>query len=193
MATESEDVLKGVELVDNEYRVVQALFRNKYKAYDASGELVLQGKQKMLKLKEEFPFLDGDGEPAFTVKAGGVLDVAGNYALIDEVTDETVIAIEKKWTMVNHRWKLRDPETEALIAEINSKSTVAAFLRDTSALFSVIPHTYEIIDADDDHVGTIEGKLSLKDEYTITIDDTSDVPKEAVVAAAMVIDALEGN
>ena len=193
MATESEDVLKGVELVDNEYKVVQALFRNKYKAYDASGDLVLQGKQKMLKLKEEFPFLDGDGEPAFTVKAGGVLDVAGNYALIDEVTDETVIAIEKKWTMVNHRWKLRDPETEALIAEINSKSTIAAFLRDSSALFSLIPHTYEIIDADDDHVGTIESKLSLKDKYTITIDDTSDVPREAVVAAAMVIDALEGN
>jgi uncharacterized protein YxjI len=193
MASEATDVLKGVELVDNEYRVVQSLFRNKYKAYDANGDLVLQGKQKMLKLKEEFPFLDGDGEPAFTVKAGGVLDVAGTYALIDEVTDETVVAIEKKWTMVNHRWKIRDPETEALIAEINSKSTIAAFLRSSNALFSVLPHTYEIIDADGDHVGTIKGQLSLKDEYTITIDDTSDVPKEAVVAAAMVIDALEGN
>lgn len=190
MATEINDVLSGVELEGDEYRVVQSLFRNKYKAYDASGDLVLQGKQKMLKLKEEFPFLDGNGEPAFSVKAGGVLDVAGNYALIDDVTDEPVVTLDENWTLINDRWKLRDPETEELIAEINSKSTVASILR---VYIPFIPHEYEIIDADGNHVGSIEGRLSLKDEYTVSIDDASAVPKKAIVAAAMVIDAIEGN
>lgn len=196
MAAETNDVLKGVELEGDEYRVVQSLIRNKYKAYDAGGDLVLQGKQKMLKLKEEFPFLDGDGEPAFTVKAGGVLDVSGNYALIDDVTEEPVVVLDQDWTVFVPHWKIRDPETEALIAEINSTNKIVDVLRHIPYLgiiFQLIPHKYEITDVDGDHVGSIEGEFSLKDEYTVNIDDASDVPKEAIVAAAMVIDAIEGN
>lgn len=190
------DVLKGVELLDDEYTVVQSLIRNKYKAYDSNGDLVLQGKQKMLKLKEQFPFLDGEGEPAFTVKAGGILDVAGNYVLTDDVTDEPVVVLDKNWTLVTHQWKLRDPKTESLIATISSSSKVVDILRHLpylGAIFQFIPHEYEITDVDGDHVGSVEGEFSLKDRYTVTVDDTSDVPKEAVVAAAMVIDAIEGN
>jgi len=36
----------------------------------------------MLKMKEEFP-VDADGNEVFTVKAGGIIDVAGNYVLSD--------------------------------------------------------------------------------------------------------------
>jgi hypothetical protein len=57
----------------------------------------------------------------------------------------------------------------------------------------LIPHKYEISDADGNHVGNIEGQFSIKDRYEITIDDASNVPKEAVVAGAMVIDAIQGN
>jgi len=60
-------------------------------------------------------------------------------------------------------------------------------------LGGIIPHEYEITDQHGDHVGTIEGQISLKDRYEITIDDASDVPKEPIVAAAMVIDAIQGN
>lgn len=196
MATESKDVLKNIELDDDEYTVVQSAIRNKYKAYDANGDLVLQGKQKMFKLKEEIPFLDSDGEPAFTVKAGGVLDVAGNYALIDDATGEQVVVLDKNWTLISHQWKIRDPNTEALIAEIKSTNNIVEMLRHIpylGAIFSLIPYKYEITDVDGDHVGSIEGQFSLKDKYTVTIDDASDVPKEAIIAAAMVIDAIEGN
>ncbi len=196
MSTSSQGVLEGVELQDSEYTVVQSLVRNKYKAYDANENLVLQGKQKMLKLKEEFPFLDGDGNPAFTVQAGGVLDVAGTYTLTDDVTDEPVIVLDKNWTMFTHQWKLRDPDTEAVIATIGSASKVVDVLRHlpyVGGLFHLIPHEYEITDAEENRVGSVQGEFSLKDRYTVTVDDASDVPREAIVAAAMVIDAIEGN
>ncbi|HET7323595.1 MAG TPA: hypothetical protein VFJ06_04625 [Halococcus sp.] len=189
----TDDVLAGIELTDNEYRVVQSLIRNKYRAYDSAGNLVLKGKQKMFRMKEEFPFVDADDSPVFTVTAGGIFDVAGNYTLTDDVTGEPVVVLDQNWTWVTDRWKLRDPNTEALIAEINSKSKFIDFLRNIHEIFSLIPHEYEITDADGDHVGSIDGQFSLKDEYVITIDDASDVPKEAIVAAAMVIDAIEGN
>lgn len=196
MSATTNDVLEGVELNDSEYTVVQSLIRNKYKAYDANGDLVLQGKQKILKIKEEFPFLDENGEPAFTVKAGGVLDVAGSYTLTDDVTGEPVIVLDKNWTMFTHQWKLRDPDTEAVIATISSASKVVDVLRHlpyVGALFHLIPHEYEITDAEGDRVGSVNGEFSLKDRYTVTVNDASDVPREAIVAAAMVIDAIEGN
>lgn len=196
MAVDTEGSLKGVKLEDDEYKVVQSLIRNKYKAYDVDGELVLQGKQKMFKLKEEFPFLDGDGDPAFTVKAGSIFDVAGDYMLTDDVTEEPVVVLEKNWTIFTHEWKIRDPDTEALIASINSASKAVDVLRHLPYIgipFQIVPHEYEISDADGDHVGSVTGEFSIKDKYTVEIDDASGVPKESIVAAAMVIDAIEGN
>ena len=193
MTTTTGDVIKGIELTDNNYQVVQSLIRSRYKAFDADENLVLKGKKKHFKIKEEFPFVDADDNPVFTVKAGGILDVAGNYALTDDTTGEPVVVLDQNYTLFTDKWKLRDPDTEAIIAEINSKNTMVAALRHFSDIFAMLPHKYEITDADGDHVGSIDGQFSLKDEYKIIIDDASDVPKEAIVAAAMVIDAIEEN
>lgn len=57
----------------------------------------------------------------------------------------------------------------------------------------LFPHKYEIRDSDGGHVGSISGQFSLADTYEITVDDASDVPRELVVAAAMVIDAVQEN
>ncbi|EMA38438.1 LURP-one-related/scramblase family protein [Halococcus hamelinensis] len=189
----TDDVLAGIELTDDEYRVVQSLVRNKYRAYDSTGDVVLKGSQKMFRLKEEFPFVGPDGDPVFTVTAGGILDVAGNYTLTDDVTGEPVVVLDRQWTMLTDKWTLRDPDDESVIARIESGSMLADLLRYATDLFSFIPHSYEITDAGGGHVGSIDGRFSLRDEYTVRIDDASDVPKEAVVAAAMVIDAIEGN
>ena len=185
--------ISGLELRDDEYTVVQSLFRNRYRAYDSNGTLVLQGKQKMLKMKERFPFLDGDGEPVFTVEAGGILDVAGDYTLVDAVTEEPVVVLDNNWSLLTDVWKVRDPQTEALLATIRSKSRVAEVLRSIHSLLGLLPHKYEITDQAGSHVGSIDGRFSLRDVYDVRIDDPSDVPKEPVVAAAMVVDAIEGN
>jgi uncharacterized protein YxjI len=192
MASTTDDAISGIELTDDEHRVVRALIRNKYQAYDSAGDLVLKGKQSMFRTKEEFPFVDAEDNSVFTVTAGGILDVAGDYTLTDDTTGEPVVVLDKNWTWVSTRWKIRDPDTEALIAEIKSKSKLVDFIRDINVIFELIPHKYEITDTDGEHVGDINGQLSLKQKYVVTIDDASDVPKEAVVAAAMVIDALGG-
>jgi uncharacterized protein YxjI len=185
--------IAALDLTGDEYTVVQSLIRNKYEATDGDGEVVLRGKQKLFKLKEEFPFVDADGDPAFTVKASGVFDFAGDYALVDDRTGETVVVLDRNFTFVSDVWTLRDPDTGNSIAEIRSKSKLVSLLRHVHALFSLIPHAYEITDADGRHVGSIDGRFSLKDAYDVTIDDAGDLPKEAVVAAAMVVDAIEGN
>jgi uncharacterized protein YxjI len=185
--------LTTVALDDDRYEVKQAAIRNKYTVRDSAGDVVLRGKQKMFKLKEEFPFVTGDDEDAFTVKAGGIVDVAGNYAITDPQTGEDVVVLDEDLSLFVENWTVRDPDTGETLATIRSKSKPLAALRHIVSVANLIPNKYEIVDADDDHVGDIEGQFSLRDTYTVSIDDASSVPKEAVVAAACILDALENQ
>jgi len=193
MATTDSIDIQGVDLTDDRYTVEQSLIRNKYAASDADGNTVLRGKQKMFKMKEEFPFTDGDGNDAFTVTAGGIVDVAGNYVLSDAQTGEDLVVLDNDFSIFQDTWTIRDADTEAKIAQIDSRGALVTMARAYVPLGALIPHKYEITDAEGAHVGNIDGQLSIRDRYEITIDDASNVPKEPVVAAAMVIDAIQGN
>ncbi|MFC6861967.1 LURP-one-related/scramblase family protein [Halomicroarcula sp. GCM10025817] len=193
MSTPSTYDISGIELTDDSYTVEQSLVRNKYKAMDTAGNVVLRGKQKMFKLKEEFPFVDGNGEDVFTVKASGIVDVAGNYTLIDARTGDPVVVLDNDFSLLQDTWRVRDPETGAELARIDSRGALVTIARNTLPFGEWIPHKYEITDSEGNHVGNIDGQFSMRDRYDITIDDASGVPKEPVVAAAMVIDAIQGN
>ncbi|EMA11335.1 hypothetical protein SAMN05443574_10335 [Haloarcula vallismortis] len=192
MGTSDYDIT-GIELSDDSYTVEQSLIRNKYKAMDAAGNVVLRGKQKMLKMKEQFPFVDANGDEVFEVNAGGIIDVAGNYVLTDSKTGEDIVILDNDYSIFQDTWKIRDASTEAKIAEINSQGALVTIARNVVPFGGWIPHKYEITDQDGNHVGNIDGQFSLKDRYEITIDDASTVPKEPIIAAAMVIDAIQGN
>lgn len=189
---ESYDI-QNIELTDDSYVVEQSLVRNKYKAMDKAGNVVIRGKQKMFKLKEEFPFVDANDNEVFTVKAGGMLDVAGNYVLSDARTGDEIVILDNDYSILQDTWKIRNARTEAKIAEINSQGALITIARNVIPFGGWIPHKYEITDVDGRHVGNIDGQFSLKDRYEITIDDAGNVPKEAIIAAAMVIDAIQGN
>jgi len=183
----------AIELRGSEYTVEQSLVRNKYRAYDGDGNVVLRAKQKLFKLKEEFPFVDADGNDVFTVKAGGILDVAGNYAIVDAGTGERVAILDNDYSIFRDTWTIRDGETEAALAKITSRGALVTLARNLLPFGELVPHKYEITDAEGGHVGRIDGQLSLRDRYDIVIDDAGEVPRDAVVAAAMVIDAIQGN
>jgi uncharacterized protein YxjI len=90
-------------------------------------------------------------------------------------------------------WTIRDPDSGDQLATIRSKNKLLSALRHVISVTNLIPNKYEIFDADGDHVGDIKGKFSLRDTYTVSIDDASTVPKEAVIAAACILDALENQ
>jgi uncharacterized protein YxjI len=185
--------ISTVELDDDRYEVKQSAIRNKYVVRDSAGDVVLRGKQKLFKMKEEFPFVTGDDEDAFTVKAGGIMDVAGNYAITDAGTGEKVVVLDEEFSLFVENWTIRDPDTGEALATIRSKNKLLSALRHLVSVANLVPNKYEIVDAHGGHVGDIEGQFSLRDTYTVSIDDASDVPKEAVVAAACVLDALENE
>ena len=193
MSTPSGYDITGIDLSDDRYTVVQALIRNKYKATDSTGNVVLRGKQTMFKMKEEFPFVDGNGNDVFIVKAAGFLDVAGNYVLSDAQTGEEVVVLDNDFSILQDTWRLRDPETGDVLARIDSRGAAVTLARKLLPLGYLIPHKYEISAPDGTHIGSIAGTFSLKDTYVVTLDNAGEGPREPILAAAMVIDAIQGN
>jgi uncharacterized protein YxjI len=184
------DTVPGVDLDAGEYEVEQALIRNKYVVSDSSGKEVLRAAQKLFKAKEEFAFEDPEGNPVFRVKAANLLDVAGDYAL--ETPDgEEIAVLKKNFTFFKHSWTVVSPDGETL-AEVRSGSTLLEVLRNVVGLAALIPHRYTIESPAGEDIGEIEGRLSVRDRYALRV-GPSDAPAETLVAAAVAIDALEGN
>lgn len=185
--------LKRIDFPDTDYTIKQSLIRNKYHVYDSSGELVVKTKQKIFRMKEEFPFKNAEGEVVFRLKAENVFDIAGDYNLIDEETGETVVVLEKKFTFFKHVWKVKRPENGELIATVESTSALLEALRSFSEILDLIPQSYSITDRNGNQIGSIKGRFRLRDVYDLHIDEIEDLPREALVASAIAIDALEGN
>ncbi len=185
--------ISTVQLEDDRYEVQQPAIRNRYVVRDSAGDVVLRGKQKLFKLKEEFPFVTGDDADAFTVNANGIVDVAGAYTITDAATGEDIVVLDEEFSLFVENWTVRDPDSGAALATIRSKNRLLSALRHLVDAANLVPNSYEIFDPDGDHVGDIEGQFSIRDSYTVNIDDATNVPKEAVIATACVLDALENK
>lgn len=186
------DVLRGIDLTGNQYTTKQSFIRNKYRVYDAQGNHLLTTKQKLFRMKEEFPFKDANGNHVFTVKAQSVLDIAGDYSVIEAGSDDVLAVLSKNFTFVHHKWEVKDPQGNVQ-AVIKTENKVVNALRAITDIADLIPHSYTIETPDGHKIGEIKGKFSIRDTYELRIDDTTGMPKEALVAAAIAVDALEGN
>jgi uncharacterized protein YxjI len=183
--------LSNIEFRDNQYTVKQKAVRNAYKVYDSAGNEVLSAKQKLMKMKEEFPFKDPQGNDVFSVKAEQVMDIAGDYAITDSRSGEKVAVLSQDFTLMVQRWHIEDPNGRE-IAEIESRGKLVGLLRAFSSIASLLPHRYTIEDSEGNQIGMIDGKFGLRDKYEIEVDEGLE-NKEAVLAAAVTIDALEGD
>ncbi|MDY6777092.1 MAG: LURP-one-related family protein [Candidatus Nanohaloarchaea archaeon] len=187
------DPITNLDFADEEYEIRQSLIRNKYNVYNAGGDLVLKAKQKLFKMKEDFPFVDPDGEEVFRVKAQNVLDIAGDYAVVDAASGEVITTLHKDFTWFRHSWKVKDPDSDEVLATITSRSLFFDMLRTFSDLFSLFPHKYTIDTQGGEQIGVLEGKFSIRDVYKLRVGETGSIPREAVLASAIAVDALEGN
>lgn len=198
--TGHKDILKKIDLSGDSYKIKQRLLFNRYHIYDTEENLVLKAKQKILRFKEEIPFMNSENEVIFRVKADRIVDMGGDYTVFDEETEDPVIMLDKKYTLFRHRWVLRDPETEELLGKVHSQNPGVELFRWLGGIlpilpniFAFVPHTYDIDDRNGNKIAALEGQFSLRDIYQLNINDSNNIPKEALISGAIAIDALEGN
>lgn len=189
--------LTALDLSGTQYTVEQTgrdkNFRPEYEARDVTGETLFHGTYKMYEEKDEFPFVDAEGNEIFTVKASDTWDIAGDYLLTDSHTGEDIVILDNDFSLVQDTWRIRDADDQSLLAEINSRGALVTLGREILPFGQWIAHEYEITDAEGDTVGAIEGEFAIFDQYKIDLTDTSSVPTEPIVIGAIVIDAIQGN
>lgn len=191
--------LSAVDLSGSQYTVEQTdrdkNFRPEYEARDVTGNTIFRTTYQMYEEKDEFPFIDADGNEICRVKAIDTWNIAGEYLLIDGQTDEELIIFDNDFSLLQDTWRLRDANDRSLLAEINSRGGLITLARKLLPFGQGIAHKYEITDSEGNPVGSIEGEFALFDfdQYEITLSDTSSVPTEAIVAGAIVIDAIQGD
>ncbi|MFC6889988.1 hypothetical protein ACFQEY_13340 [Halorubrum trueperi] len=146
----------------------------------------------MYEKKDEFPFVDKDGTEICRVKAIDTWDIAGDYLLTDSRTDEELVIFENDLSVLQDTWRLSDANDQSLLAEINSRGAPVSLARKLLPGGQYLAHKYEISDANGDSIGTITGEFTLFDfdQYEIDLTDTSSIPTEPIVIAAIVIDAI---
>lgn len=180
-----------MDFSDNEYTLKQKMVRNAYTLYDSSGDEVFSSKQELMKMKEKFPFKDPDGNEVFRVEAQNIMDIAGDYALVDSETEETFAVLKKEFTFLTESWKIEDADGNK-IAQIESRSKIFGIARTISDVADFLPHKYTIENSEGENIGKIKGKFSIKDTYKISLNENLE-HKDPILAASVTIDALEGN
>jgi uncharacterized protein YxjI len=161
---------------------------NRYNVYE-DGEQILASKQKRFKLKEEFSFTTTDGQDAFRVKAGSVLDIAGTYDIVDLRTGDRVGAVRREVvSLFRHEYTLLAPDGSA-VATLREDSRLLAALR--RLVTTLIPFSYDIVGPDGTSLGRVKEGLSLRDRYAIEL--TGDIDPRLAVVGTVVVDAIEGN
>ncbi|WEL19042.1 LURP-one-related/scramblase family protein [Candidatus Nanohalococcus occultus] len=176
----------------NQYKVKQKALSigNKYLVYE-NGEQILDSAQKKLRLKEDFRFKDMDGEPVLKVTTDKMLDIAASYTVEDERTGEPIGGIKEELSFFQHKWKVLDTEGK-VIADIIEDNIALALVR--RFVTTLVPFSYRI-GTENGQLGSINGKLSLRDTYEITLsEDIDDVlDPRMIIAATVLIDAIESN
>jgi len=191
--------LSAIDLSGSQYTVEQTgrdeNFRPEYEARDVTGNTIFRTTYQMYEGKDEFPFIDTDGTEICRVKAIDTWDIAGDYLLTDSHTDEELVIFDNDLSLLQDTWRLRDPDDQSLLAEINSRGGLITLARKLLPAGQGIAHKYEITDSEGNSVGSIEGEFALFDfdQYEIALTDTSSIPTEPVVIGAIVIDAIQGN
>jgi uncharacterized protein YxjI len=191
--TANKYTIRGLALSNDHYTVEQNFARNRYEALDENGDTVLRGTQRLSTFGTEFPFVNGAGEEVFSITAQQATDHEGRYVLTEAQTGEDVVVLDHDYSPFERAtgttWLIRDATTDVVLAEITSRKLVG--LVENCLLGTIIPSKYTITDAEGTPVGMISERLSMRDRYDVEITDPEAVPREPVVAAAMVIDTIE--
>lgn len=196
MTTSKQYELASIDLSGTHYTVEQVdrdkNFRPEYEARDVTGDTIFRTTYRMYEKKDEFPIVDTDGDEICRVKAIDTWDIAGDYLLTDSHTEEDMVILDNDLSLLQDTWRIRDADDRSLLAEINSRGAPVTLARKLLPFGQFLTHKYEITDVDGDSVGSIEGEFAPFDfdQYEIDLTDTSAVPTEPIVIAAIVIDAM---
>lgn len=185
---------QAVKLLANQFGI--------YSVTDGAETLVAKAKQKMMRIREEIVFNEGDSDtPYFVVKAEKAIDIHGKYIISD--ANGTSLGYARKAfqkSLIRSTWELYGAD-DALLCTVTERSMAFAVVR---RIWDIIPILGEFplirrLHFDymigDEVVGSFERRWGLRDHYDATFTDQArQILDERVALASMVmLDAMQSR
>lgn len=191
--------MQNQKLGDDRYTVERSMVYNRYKAMNTDGTVVLKCKQKNRRRKHEFLLTDDDGRAVGEIKEDSVFNIIKEYTITDTNTGKDVAILGQEPALFSNKWWIKNADTNDIFAKIRTRNKLSTVLQSQNKLSTIFrlaetfPQDYEITTDNGQHIGSINGKLSMKTRYEIFIENLQSVPKDIVVASIMVVDAIESG
>lgn len=175
-------------------RKVFTLFGAKFHIYNSSGEMIGFSKQKAFKLKEDIRIYADESmsDERLLISARSVIDFSAAYDVIDSRTNESVGTLRRKgWSsMFRDSWEVMDAEGFPA-GRIQEDSAFLALVR---RFLTLIPQSFHMDDADGHEVAKFRTHFNpFVHKMTVTVHDDASVPPTLVLAAGILLVAIEGR
>lgn len=183
-------------LEDNRYLVRKKIFNwlgEEFEVFDGNNKVVLFGKQKAFKLKEELHiFTDSSKkEEVMSIQARRIIDFSAVYDVVDTKTGKKLGAIQRKGfqSILKDEWHILNDKDEKVGAILEDNMTMALLRR---FLINLIPQNFSIMIGEKEvcefkqHFNPFIYKLDV-----IFKDDSVD--KRLILAGAILLSLIEGR
>ena len=176
-------------------RKVFKLFGASFQVYDPAGRVVGFSKQKAFKLKEDIRLYTDESasEELLAIHARQIIDFSAAYDILDVSTGAAVGTARRKGfrSILRDSWELLD-EHDRLLARVQEDSQFKALLR--RFVSNLIPQTFHVKGDDGVLHATLRQPFNpFVYKLDVTIEQRSPLDRRLVLAAAILLAAIEGR
>lgn len=177
-------------------RKVFTLLGAKFHVYDPEGNLVGFSKQKAFKLKEDIRIFTDESmtQERVAIKARSIIDFSAAYDVVDSKSGNRLGTLRRKGmaSFLRDSWVVLDAQ-EREVGKIQEDSMGLALVR--RFLLNLIPQVFHFREEDggEDFAEFRTHFNPFVHRMTVTIHDACPVPTPLVLAAGILLAAIEGR
>ena len=172
-------------------RKVFKLLGGAFHVYDERGNVVLFSKQKAFKLKEDIRIYsdESQNQELLTIKTSQIVDFSASYSVQDSTTKEVVGALKRRGlkSILKDEWTLLSNNGQE-IGMLTETNMISAFL---SRFINLIPQTYVVLENNSEVARITQHFNPFVLKYSMTISDVTSIDPRLMIAAGILVAAIE--
>lgn len=180
------------------YRVRRKVFKvfgGAFHIYDRDENVIAYSKQAAFRLKEDIRVFSDESQqtPLLTIQARQIVDFSAAYDVVDPREGRKVGAARRKgWSSIlRDSWELLDA-TDRPVGKVMEDSAGMALLR--RLITNLVPQSFDVVDNGGRKQADLNQRFNpFVYKLDVTVDPGSTLDRRLVMAAAILIAAIEGR
>jgi uncharacterized protein YxjI len=176
-------------------RKVFKIFGGAFHVYDRDQHVIAYSKQAAFRLREDIRIFTDESmqTPLLTIQSRQIVDFSAAYDVVDAREGKKVGAARRKgWTSIlRDSWELLDANDRP-VGKVSEDSAGLALLR--RFLTNLVPQRFDVVDPSGRKQADLDQRFNpFVYKLDVTVDSGSTIDRRLVLAAAVLIAAIEGR